>query len=50
MAYFFFYLCMEDPSLWKPVLERDYSCDREFEADMKRNYLSKRDSLIRRLR
>ena len=46
----FFYLCMEDPSLWKPVLGREYSCDREFEADMKRNYLSKRDSLIKRLR
>ena len=46
----FFYLCMEDPSLWKPVLGREYSCDREFEADMKKNYLSKRDRLIQRLR
>ena len=37
----FFYLCMEDPSLWKPVLEREYSSDKEFEMDMKKNYLKK---------
>ena len=37
----FFYLCMEDPSLWKPVLEREYSSDKEFEMDMKKNYLRK---------
>ena len=37
----FFYLCMEDPSLWLPVLGREYSSDREFEADMKRHYLGK---------
>ncbi len=36
----FFYLCMEDPSLWKPCLGREYSCDREFELDMKRHYLA----------
>ena len=37
----FFYLCMEDPSLWLPVLGREYSCDREFEEDMKKHYFSK---------
>ena len=37
----FFYLCMEDPSLWLPVLCREYSCDREFEEDMKKHYFSK---------
>ncbi len=37
----FFYLCMEDPSLWQPVLGREYPCDREFEEDMKRHYFEK---------
>ena len=37
----FFYLCMEDPTLWKPVLEREYSSDKEFEMDMKKNYRRK---------
>ena len=37
----FFYLCMEDPTLWKPVLGREYSRDKEFEEDMKRNYYKK---------
>ena len=37
----FFYLCMEDTSLWKPVLEREYSSNKEFEMDMKKNYLRK---------
>ncbi|MGN0906103.1 MAG: SPL family radical SAM protein [Bullifex sp.] len=37
----FFYLCMEDPSLWKKCLGREYSCDSEFEADMKAHYLKK---------
>ncbi len=37
----FFYLCMEDPSLWPSVLEREYSSDKEFEMDMKKNYFSK---------
>lgn len=41
----FFYLCMEDPSLWLPVLGREYGCDKDFEEDMKRNYLMKRDML-----
>ncbi|MCR5732921.1 MAG: DNA photolyase [Sphaerochaetaceae bacterium] len=37
----FFYLCMEDPSLWMKCLEREYSCDKEFEEDMKKHYLEK---------
>lgn len=40
----FFYLCMEDPSLWEPCLGRSYSCNADFEADMKRHYFSKIDS------
>ena len=41
----FFYLCMEDPSLWMKYLGREYSCDKEFEMDMKRFYLSKINSI-----
>ncbi len=37
----FFYLCMEDPSLWEPCLGRSYSCNADFEADMRRRYLEK---------
>ena len=37
----FFYLCMEDPSLWKPCLGREYASDSEFEADMKKAYFRK---------
>ena len=37
----FFYLCMEDPSLWEPCLGRSYPCNADFEADMKRHYLEK---------
>ena len=37
----FFYLCMEDPSLWEPCLGRSYRCNADFEADMKLHYLSK---------
>ena len=37
----FFYLCMEDPSLWEPCLGRSYACNADFEADMKRAYLGK---------
>ena len=41
----FFYLCMEDPSLWMKCLGREYSCDKDFEMDMKRFYLSKINSI-----
>ena len=37
----FFYLCMEDPTLWEPCLGRSYKCNADFEADMKRSYFSK---------
>lgn len=42
----FFYLCMEDPSLWKPCLNREYSCDKDFELDMKKAYFSKISSKL----
>lgn len=37
----FFYLCMEDPSLWQPCIGRQYDSNAEFEADMKAHYQSK---------
>ena len=40
----FFYLCMEEPSLWEPCLGRSYACNADFEADMKRHYLAKTGS------
>ncbi|MCR5760906.1 MAG: DNA photolyase [Sphaerochaetaceae bacterium] len=42
----FFYLCMEDPSLWMPCLGRQYNCNADFDNDMKEFYLYK----INRLR
>lgn len=41
----FFYLCMEDPTLWQPCLGRSYTCNADFEQDMRRNYISKIASL-----
>lgn len=37
----FFYLCMEDPSLWMPCLGREYADNASFEADMKAHYQAK---------
>ena len=37
----FFYLCMEDPSLWEPCLGRSYACNADFESDMRLHYLRK---------
>ncbi len=37
----FFYLCMEPPELWSPVLGYDYATNVEFEAAMKRAYFQK---------
>lgn len=37
----FYYLCMEDPSLWEPVFGYHYNSDREFEEAMKIHYLRK---------
>ncbi len=42
----FFYLCMEDPSLWLKCLGREYSSDKEFEMDMKRAYMNKIANLV----
>ena len=44
----FFYLCMEDPSLWLPVLGREYERDKDFESDMKSHYLDKIKNLRER--
>jgi len=37
----FFYLCMEDPRLWKPVFGYEYASNNEFEAAMKNAYMDK---------
>ncbi|MGM0623618.1 MAG: radical SAM protein [Campylobacterota bacterium] len=37
----FFYLCMEDHSLWKEVFNKEYSTNESFELDMKLHYRSK---------
>ncbi|MGD8913911.1 MAG: radical SAM protein [Candidatus Thiodiazotropha sp.] len=37
----FFYLCMENQRLWKPVFGYDYSSNQAFEAAMKQAYLEK---------
>ncbi len=37
----YFYLCMEDHSLWKEVFGREYPTNESFELDMKYSYLSK---------
>lgn len=37
----FFYLCMEDQSLWKPLFGRSYSSNEEFEQDMISSYFKK---------
>lgn len=34
----FFYLCMEDPSLWQPTFGYSYPNDKTFEAAMKTSY------------
>ena len=41
----YFYLCMEDHSLWKDVFKREYPTNESFELDMKYHYLSKINSL-----
>ncbi len=37
----FFYLCMEDPELWKPVFGKNYAQNTDFEKDMLYNYEKK---------
>jgi spore photoproduct lyase len=39
----FFYLCMELPELWEPVLKRSYPDNASFEADMRKAYMGKID-------
>ena len=46
----FFYLCMEDPSLWLPVLGREYERDSDFEIDMRKHYEEKINMLKERRR
>ena len=37
----FFYLCMEEQRLWKPVFDYDYASNSEFETAMKEAYMDK---------
>ena len=41
----FFYLCMEDQSLWKDVFGYEYPTNESFEMDMKLSYKAKIDNL-----
>ncbi|BCD61819.1 spore photoproduct lyase [Nitratiruptor sp. YY08-26] len=41
----FFYMCMEDHSLWKDVFGYEYPTNESFELDMKYSYLAKIKSL-----
>lgn len=41
----FFYLCMEDPLLWKACLGREYKNNKDFEDDMHASYFKKINSL-----
>jgi spore photoproduct lyase len=41
----FFYLCMEDHSLWKDVFGYEYPTNESFEMDMKLSYKAKIDSI-----
>jgi len=37
----YFYLCMEDHSLWKDVFGYEYPTNETFENDMKLHYINK---------
>ncbi|WP_200763756.1 SPL family radical SAM protein [Nitrosophilus alvini] len=37
----FFYLCMEEHSLWREIFGREYPTNESFELDMKQSYLAK---------
>jgi DNA repair photolyase len=37
----FFYMCMEDPELWKPIFGKAYESNADFEEDMIYNYNQK---------
>ncbi len=42
----FFYMCMEDHTLWKKVFGYEYPTNESFELDMKYSYLAKIKSLL----
>ena len=44
----FFYLCMEDPSLWEKVFGHHYADNTQFEAAMIESYFQKIDALRKR--
>lgn len=44
----FFYLCMEDASLWPQVFGRSYSNNEDFEKEMMESYFQKIDALRKR--
>lgn len=44
----FFYLCMEDPSLWEETFRREYPDNRAFEEDMLEEYKRKMDRIAAR--
>ena len=44
----FFYMCMEDESLWQPVFGRSYSTNEKFEADILNSYMKKIESIQRK--
>jgi len=37
----YFYMCMEDKTLWKDVFGKVYNSNEEFETDMNNNYMRK---------
>ncbi|MCK5672242.1 MAG: DNA repair photolyase, partial [Spirochaetales bacterium] len=37
----YFYMCMEDKSLWKDIFNREYKTNGEFEDDMNDHYIRK---------
>lgn len=43
----FFYMCMEDITLWEPVFGRSYATNEDFEADMLKSYLNKVEGIAR---
>lgn len=43
----FFYMCMEDESLWEPVFGRSYATNEDFEHDMLQNYREKIKSIAK---
>ena len=43
----YFYMCMEDQSLWKEVFGYEYPTNESFEMDMKLNYINKIENLYK---